>query len=82
MLSSLERVLFFALHIFHVPDLQFTVWIYPSTKNFLPPRTASGVRYCQHFPLEWSHFQRYLAYRCIFTLLAPIGYKVMNNADV
>ena len=82
MFSSLACVLFFASHIFQAPDLQSTVWIYPSTKNFLPPRTASHVRYCQHFPSEWSHFQRYLARRYIFTLLTPIGYKVMNNADV
>lgn len=81
MFSSLARVLFFAPHIFHAPDLQSTVWIYPSTKNFRPPRTSSHVRYCLHFPLEWSHFHRYLARRCI-TLLIPIGYKVMNNADV
>lgn len=82
MFSSLACVLFFASHIFQAPDLQSTVWIYPSTENFLPPRTASHVRYCQHFPLEWSHFQRYLARRYIFTLLSPTGYKVMNNADV
>ena len=82
MFSSLACVLFFASHIFQAPDLQSTVWIYPSTKNFLPPRTASHVRYCQHFPLEWSHFPRYLARRYIFTLLSPTGYKVMNNADV
>lgn len=81
MFSSLARVLFFAPHIFHAPDLQSTVWIYPSTKNFRPPRTASHVRYCLHFPLEWSHFHRYLAHRCI-TLLTPIGCKAMNNADV
>ena len=68
--------------IFLAPDLQSTVGIYLSTKNFLPPRTASHVRYCQHFPLEWSHFQRYLARRYIFTLLTPIGYKVLNNAVV
>lgn len=82
MFSSLACVLFFASHIFQAPDLQSSVWIYPSTENFLPPRTASHVRYCQHFPLEWSHFQRYLARRYIFTLLSPTGYKVMNNADV
>ena len=82
MFSSLACVLFFASHIFQAPDLQSTVWIYPSTKNFLPPRTASPVRYCQHFPSEWSHFQRCLARRYIFTLLTPTGYKVLNNADV
>ena len=68
----LACVLFFAPHIFHAPDLQSTVGIYPSTKNFLPPRTASHVRYCQHFPLEWSQFQRYLARRYIFLFLLPL----------
>ena len=37
-----------------------------------PPRTASHVRYCQHFPLEWSQFQRYLARRYIFLFLLPL----------
>ena len=41
-------------------------------KTFYPPRTASHVRYCQHFPLEWSQFQRYLARRYIFLFLLPL----------
>ena len=82
MFSSLACVLFFAPHIFHAPDLQSTVGIYPSTKNFLPPPYCQSCPVLPTFSVGMVTVSKISCPSLHFSLLTPIGYKVMNNADV